>query len=287
MVQSKVSRSDLRGKQKNNLGYSIGAYIGVWLFLALSVLALFILLLHKPFFQVSEIKVRGTHVVHPHDVGIKVQDILSKKKLWLVPLDSWITLPDKKIKKDLYTSFDRIKDVRTSVHNFDTFIIDIDEWEPAFLWCNIDEVELVRSCWFMDEQGHIFSKAPYFSPGVYPMFVTPASSLDAVLGEKKIDPEILDQVLVIYNMLEDKNSTVETITFGEEMDIVFTLQKLQGTLLEDTELLITRTMSVDILAQNLELLLDHTSFKEKFETNAELLEYIDLRFDGKLLFKFK
>jgi len=287
MVQSKVSRSDLRGKQKNNLGYSIGAYIGVWLFLALSVLALFILLLHKPFFQVSEIKVRGTHVVHPHDVGIKVQDILSKKKLWLVPLDSWITLPDKKIKKDLYASFDRIKDVRTSVHNFDTFIIDIDEWEPAFLWCNIDEVELVRSCWFMDEQGHIFSKAPYFSPGVYPMFVTPASSLDAVLGEKKIDPEILDQVLVIYNMLEDKNSTVETITFGEEMDIVFTLQKLQGTLLEDTELLITRTMSVDILAQNLELLLDHTSFKEKFETNAELLEYIDLRFDGKLLFKFK
>jgi len=287
MVQSKVSRSDLRGKQKNNLGYSIGAYIGVWLFLALSVLVLFILLLHKPFFQVSEIKVRGTHVVHPHDVGIKVQDILSKKKLWLVPLDSWITLPDKKIKKDLYTSFDRIKDVRTSVHNFDTFIIDIDEWEPAFLWCNIDEVELVRSCWFMDEQGHIFSKAPYFSPGVYPMFVTPASSLDAVLGEKKIDPEILDQVLVIYNMLEDKNSTVETITFGEEMDIVFTLQKLQGTLLEDTELLITRTMSVDILAQNLELLLDHTSFKEKFETNAELLEYIDLRFDGKLLFKFK
>jgi len=287
MVQSKVSRSDLRGKQKNNLGYSIGAYIGVWLFLALSVLALFILLLHKPFFQVSEIKVRGTHVVHPHDVGIKVQDILSKKKLWLVPLDSWITLPDKKIKKDLYASFDRIKDVRTSVHNFDTFIIDIDEWEPAFLWCNIDEVELVRSCWFMDEQGHIFSKAPYFSPGVYPMFVTPASSLDAVLGEKKIDPEILDQVLVIYNMLEDKNSTVETITFGEEMDIVFTLQKLQGTLLEDTELLITRTMSVDILDQNLELLLDHTSFKEKFETNAELLEYIDLRFDGKLLFKFK
>jgi len=287
MVQSKVSRSALRGKQKNNLGYSIGAYIGVWLFLALSVLVLFILLLHKPFFQVSEIKVRGTHVVHPHDVGIKVQDILSKKKLWLVPLDSWITLPDKKIKKDLYASFDRIKDVRTSVHNFDTFIIDIDEWEPAFLWCNIDEVELVRSCWFMDEQGHIFSKAPYFSPGVYPMFVTPASSLDAVLGEKKIDPEILDQVLVIYNMLEDKNSTVETITFGEEMDIVFTLQKLQGTLLEDTELLITRTMSVDILAQNLELLLDHTSFKEKFETNAELLEYIDLRFDGKLLFKFK
>ena len=287
MVQSKVSRSALRGKQKNNLGYSIGAYIGVWLFLALSVLALFILLLHKPFFQVSEIKVRGTHVVHPHDVGIKVQDILSKKKLWLVPLDSWITLPDKKIKKDLYASFDRIKDVRTSVHNFDTFIIDIDEWEPAFLWCNIDEVELVRSCWFMDEQGHIFSKAPYFSPGVYPMFVTPASSLDAVLGEKKIDPEILDQVLVIYNMLEDKNSTVETITFGEEMDIVFTLQKLQGTLLEDTELLITRTMSVDILDQNLELLLDHTSFKEKFETNAELLEYIDLRFDGKLLFKFK
>ncbi len=287
MVQSKVSRSALRGKQKNNLGYSIGAYIGVWLFLALSVLVLFILLLHKPFFQVSEIKVRGTHVVHPHDVGIKVQDILSKKKLWLVPLDSWITLPDKKIKKDLYTSFDRIKDVRTSVHNFDTFIIDIDEWEPAFLWCNIDEVELVRSCWFMDEQGHIFSKAPYFSPGVYPMFVTPASSLDAVLGEKKIDPEILDQVLVIYNMLEDKNSTVETITFGEEMDIVFTLQKLQGTLLEDTELLITRTMSVDILDQNLELLLDHTSFKEKFETNAELLEYIDLRFDGKLLFKFK
>jgi len=287
MVQSKVSRSALRGKQKNNTEYSIGTWIGVWFFLIALLVALFVLLLYKPFFQISHITVKGTHVLHPHDVGVKVQDILAQKKFWLVPLDSWITLPNKKIKNNLHTNFDRIKDINLSTKNFDQLVITIDEWDPAFLWCNIDETALTRSCWFMDEQGHIFSKAPYFSPGVYPMFVTPASSLDAVLGEKKIDPDILDQVLAIYNMLESNNSTIETITFGEEMDIVFTLQKLQGVLLKDTELLVTRTMTIDILEENLNLLLRHTTFKDKFDTQADLLQYIDLRFDGKLLFRFK
>ncbi len=287
MVQSKVSRGALRGKQKNNEGYRIGAWIGAWTFLILSLVALFILLLYKPFFQVSNITVKGTHVLHPNDVGIHVQEIIGQKKFWLVPLDSWVTLPNKKIKDNLSTNFDRIRDINMSVRNFDRLIINVEEWEPAFLWCNIDETESTRSCWFMDEQGHIFSKAPYFSPGVYPMFVTPASSLDAVLGEKKIDPEILDQVLVIYNILEGQESSIETITFGEELDVIFTLQKLQNVLLKNTELLVTRTMSVEMIEANLKLLLEHTAFREKFETQPELLEYIDLRFDGKLLFKFK
>jgi cell division septal protein FtsQ len=287
MVQSKVSRSALRSKQQKKSDYSIGTWIGAWSFFVAALLALFVLLLYQSFFQISHISVQGTHVVHPHDVGIQAQDILSQKKLWLVPFDSWVTMPNKKIKKHLYEQFDRIKHVDLSVKNFDQLVITIDEWDPAFLWCNIDEVESTRSCWFMDEQGNIFSKAPYFSPGVYPMFVTPASSLDAVLGEKKIDPEILEQVLAIYMMLESNNSTIETITFGEEMDIVFTLQKLQGTLLDNTELLVTRAMSVDVMSENLELLLGHTTFREKFDAQPELLEYIDLRFDGKLLFRFK
>ena len=287
MVQSKVSRSALRGKQQKNSEYSIGTWIGVWSLFIVALLALFVLLLYQSFFQISRISVKGTHVVHAHDVGVEAQDILSQKKLWLVPFDSWVTMPNKKIKQHLYEQFDRIKDIDLSVKNFDRLVITVDEWEPAFLWCNIDATEQARSCWFMDEQGNIFSKAPYFSPGVYPMFVTPASSLDAVLGEKKIDPEILDQVLAIYNMFESKNSAIETITFGEEMDVVFTLQKLQGTLLDNTELLITRTMPLDVLSENIELLLGHTTFREKFDVQPELLEYIDLRFDGKLLFRFK
>ena len=283
MVQSKVARSALR-KKKEKSDFSIGAYIGASIFLAAALVALFVLLLYKPFFQVSKITVEGTHVLHPHDIGLITQGILAEKKMWLVPMDSWVVMPKKRIKQALYSEFDRIQDIHISVKNFDTVIIEIDEWEPAFLWCNIDDAD--RACWFMDEIGHIFSKAPYFSPGVYPMFVTPASSLDLVLGEEKIDPEILDHVLSIYTMLEERDTIVEMITFGEELDVVFTLQKLQGVLLEGSELLVTRTMALSVLEQNLDLLLNHTKFKEKFTIIPHALEYIDLRFDGKLLFKF-
>lgn len=287
MVQSKVSRSTLRNKKKDTSGNRILTLVGLWLLLITLLGVLFVLLLYKPFFQISSIEVEGTHVIHSHDIGIDVQELVSQKKFWFIPLDSWVTLPNKKIKDDLFQKFDRIQNVDIEVQSFDKLVITIQEWEPAFLWCNIGEDVTQRECSFMDEMGHVFSKAPYFSPGVYPMFVTPQSSLDAVLGENKIDPDILKQVLVIYSLIEKHNSTIEMVTFGDALDIIFTLQKLNGVPLSRTELRISRSMVPEIIEQNLLLLLKHTSFQEKFFTQPETLEYVDLRFDGKLLFKFR
>ncbi|MBP6925545.1 MAG: hypothetical protein KBC22_00595 [Candidatus Pacebacteria bacterium] len=288
MVHSKISRTALRGKQPEGDERRIFWYVCLWASLVISLAILFVLLMYQPFFQISRISVQGNHVLHTADIGAEVQQVMSQKKLWVIPLDSWVTLPQKKITQHLSETFGRIKSIDLEVKNFDHLVISIDEWQPAFLWCNLEEVDQgKRTCWFMDELGNIFSEAPYFSPGVYPMFVTKQNSLDDILGEEKIDPETLQQVLQIYRQLETKGVHIETIAFGEQADVIFTMVGLAGQTLPRTTLFVTRNMLPEVMVQNLDLLLGHTSFKEKFATHAQSLEYIDLRFDGKLLFKFK
>jgi len=287
MLHSKVSRTALRGKQEPVNNRRVFLWVGLWAVLVLGLVMLFVLLMYQPFFQISKISIRGNHVLHSSDIGTEVQNILVQKKLGIIPRDTWVTLPDKKITEHVLGTFGRIKSMNLEVENFDRLVIAVEEWQPAFLWCNLEDQDLgTRNCWFMDEIGNIFSKAPYFSPGVYPMFVTQHNTPDGILGEEKMDPEVLQQVLVIYHQLQEKGVQIETIAFGEQVDISFTIVALGGTTLPKTTLFITRTMPADMIVQNLDLLMGHTSFKEKFATQAQQLEYMDLRFDGKLLFKF-
>jgi len=289
MVHSTIDRRTLKGKTEAVSLTRTFSYIGLWVLLFLSISALFILLLYKPFFQIEHIKVNGTQALHAYDVGLVAQTMLAKKRLYVIPRDSWITVPQKSLHRLVLETFDRVQDVSLQVKDFDTLVIDIVEWQPSFLWCNTTQNTEIASqdCWFMDREGNIFSKAPIFSPGVYPMFITEASSLDTTLAEKKIDPLVLEEVLNTYYMLEEKNITIETITFGEQYDVTFTLAKLDGVLVHNVELLVDRTMPNTLLQQNLDLLLSHPTFREKFDVHPETLEYIDVRFDGKLLFKFK
>lgn len=287
MVHSTVGRRALQGK-KEEVSYSrIFSYIGLWFLLVASLFALFVLLLYKPFLQIEHISVTGTHVVHPYDIGTAVQEKLAKKWMYVVPRDSWITLPQKSLNKYIRETFDRVEDVTLSVRNFDTLVIEIVEWQPSFLWCNSPEIATTsQECWFMDRDGHIFSRAPYFSPGVYPMFVTKESSLDETLGAEKIDPAVLAEVLVIYRSLEDRDISIETMSFGEEQDLMFMLASINGVAVNNATLAIERTVPLAEIHQNLDLLFVHDMFRKKFETDPMLLQYIDLRFDGKLLFKF-
>lgn len=292
MMPSRHTRTILHARNHRSESTSVftpGWYIGAWIFLIGLLIALVILLLHQKFFHIERIHVQGTQVLHEYDIAKTVQDILAHDVGYVIPLDTWVTLPKKKIIYELKQKFERIQDIKIHIENTHDVVITVVEWKPAFLWCYGIQTTDQKSCFYMDTQGKVFSRAPFFSTGVYPMFMNMVDELPKELQTQQvhIDESLLTVLLDVYHMFGRQSHEVEMIHFGEQHDVIFTMTQLWGQRVHHVQILLNTTTPQDIIEHNIELLAQHELFAEQFREKPLDLEYIDLRFEGKLLFKFK
>ncbi len=260
--------------KKNKKLFSWKKVIFVVIFLGVLFGFGFLLRYHK--MQVDTFNVIGTSVIGEQDVEDSVREQLVGSWLWIFPRTSVLLVNDKLIERKLKEQFSRIETISVKRTNLHSIEITIKEFDAVYLWCTTDE-----DCYFMDNQGVVYSGAPTFSGTAYPKVFT-GSPIEE-LPFQGISEADLVRVADLQKKLSEIN--IVPVAFrnisARELQIDFLHNK------NIAKLQIDRTTSTDTSLEYLFSGIRTEPLASLFRNESKVLLYIDVRFPNKVVYKFQ
>ncbi len=274
-----------RKRQKRNLGLAF-----------LLLLTLFLIIIGLSFlfrikgFQINQIDINGNNVINKNEIESLASKHLEGKYIYLFPRSNSLIYPRVKIYNDLIYSFPRIEDLFVYVEKFKTLKIDITERAGSYLYCGAeipeDESEVGENCYFVDQDGYIFDRAPYFSGNIYFKYFIG-------LLDNPEDPS--GQEIMAKQSFKDLVNFIKGISklgFGPTHIFVDTeginhLYLKEGDSGLQPEIVFRDQEGFDSVLEDFSLAMKKQEFADEIISKYDDLLYIDLRFKNKVLYKFK
>jgi len=225
--------------------------------------------------RISEVAVDGNSVIDGELITNSAEEELNGKYFWLFSRDNVFIYPKSKLEDKILEQYKRILDIDIYADSLTSLVINIAERKPIYIYCGESVPESgdeISQCYFLDDTGYIFSKAPYFSGNVFFEFY----------GYMKGDPignhffEEIDfkKIILLKDGIEEIGLPTVMFEIKEEGDYVFHT-KTGG------KIFFNNRQEYGTVLDNLDSALeDILSLNKK-------LDYIDLRFGNKVFYKFK
>jgi len=241
----------------------------------LAVLTGIVILIRLPKVQVKTVSVVGANVVDPGDVSEFVTSQLQGDKLFILPKTSIFIIPEHTLEQQIKAAFPRLQTVVVSRRNFSTITVTVTEYQGVYLWC-ADETD----CDFMDQNGVAFATAPYFSGDAYPKIFTGATH---AMPFQALSPDQVNTLSLLLTRLPIINIDPEEFHFvtDHELDVDFNHNGHQAQLMFDP------TLDISDSLEALYTGLQTDPLATKFQDPSEVLQYIDLRFLDRVVYKFQ
>jgi len=257
-----------RRLKKKRFFKKLSFFLLIPLFIFVSIVALF----YIPYFKIKKISIEGNSSVDSEKIMANVSNYLAGKEFKIFPKDNFLILSKKEIVDSILKEFPRLKKVSLNKNFPDTISIKVTERNNEALFCfqNKDE-----GCAFIDEDGFVFDKAPYFSAGVYLSFFNDTASTTWKLDFQVIPEEQFKKLIDFKNLLTEENIKIFQIILKKEG--IYQLQTSEG-----WYILLNEQSNIRLSFDNLKTTLDST-----IKNNRQKLDYIDLRFGNKVFYKFK
>ena len=233
-----------------------------------------VFLIRVPKFQVKEVVVEGAFVVDPVEVTDFVLGGLEGNYLFVLPKTSiFLSKPDS-IALQVQERFPRFKFVEVKRDSMDSLKVIATEYPGVYLWCDGDD-----TCSFMDETGTVFADAPYFSGtaylkvyggerAVYPFKpLTPAQLALMVLITVKLGA--IDIAVTEFSVEDAHTLTARFSHHGNPAAILFEPNR-------------DINEALDVLYSGLRT----DPLQKMYHDRTRVLEYLDLRFSNKVVYKF-
>src|SRR3989338_6310810 len=139
--------------------------VGVSVFIAFVITVILFFRWEK--FLISEVVIAEDIMVDRSEVKQSVEQELEGYYFYLIPKSNAFIYKLNNPKDRLLGKFPRFTFLNLDLEGFQKVVVSASEREPFALYC----VE-VENCFFLDESGFIFAKAPLFSEGVYFIYKT-------------------------------------------------------------------------------------------------------------------
>lgn len=240
--------------------------------------------------EIVGVTVVGAQAVSDHDIETFVREKLSGNYFFVYARDNSFIFPRWGIERELSETFPRIKSVtvrRTDLHNI---VVTVAERRPVVLWCgeNVeDEMRTRGGCWFVDDTGFIFDRAPIFSEGVYRELYSTLVYADGEMPLRAIVPS--ERFLFARTVGERIEHEIGGISrFFIEPEGAYRIIIRSSDLypvLAGAEVRFRDGQQTDRLIKNLLVVLP-VQFPADYAPQKELL-YIDLSFGNKVFFGFE
>ena len=232
-------------------------------------------------FQIGTVSVQGAFVIVPQDIQDFVRKDLEGKYLLFIPKTSILTLRPKNLGAHIMRQFPYVQSIDIKRSSMSSIDIDITEYKGAYLWCaGTDDAD----CYFMNKNGLVFSPAPYFSGSAYIKVFGPGT--DAIKKEFPFSP-LETGSFVLISELADLLSTVAispiSFHFQEEHSLAISFMH-NGTA---AELRIDPSRDVRAQIDALASALATPALADLYTNEAKKLDYLDTRFDSKVVYKFQ
>lgn len=236
----------------------------------------------------SNIEINGTHIIDVDDIEKVVRENLAGRYFYIFSKSNFLIYPKNKIYNNLKKDFPRIEELSVSKKGFRTLEIKIKERTGVYLYCGQD-VPLVSNnigdnCYFVNKDGFVFDKAPYFSGNVYFKYYLSLSGEGSPLGKQLFTQEKFSELTTFIDSLL-------TLSFEPTYMIVdeygfYTIYLDHKPLSTSPKILLKNTNDLKIVFDNISSSMKKKEFSDEINQKYDRLEYIDLRFKNKVLYKF-
>ncbi len=253
------------------------------------VILLFILLFsgfvwetHNKYIRISKIEVEGNTVVLDKDIKNSVVSILKGEYIWIFPRNNIFIYPKQQIKKYILNTYSRIYSVNVKMLGMSTINIIIKERGPFALWCDnsfYDKNNKTDKCYFLDNSGYIFGKAPDISKNVYFEFYSNIKG--NVVGTQFLPRNEFERVIKLKDSLNNADIKVDKFSISKNGDYIFQMGNPMKTIL-----FFNKSKNLEKVFYNLKSAINVKTLDLKGENIFKDLKYIDLRFKNKVLFKY-
>ena len=263
--------SKLAQRKRKLLLLKIGGIVGFLLFIAIGIV--FILRIDR--INIVDINIKGNSAIATYALQKFTEDKLSGNYAYVFPKSNILLYPRKDIQKSLSDSFKEIKKVDVSFESLQSISISIEERKPYALYCG-DQVSTSTDCYFLDEDGLIFTEAPEFSGNVYLKYFGELGLSDPI-GQNFMQTDEfrgLNFFLVSLVKMDLKPIIFHIINKDD-----FEIQLESG-----GKILFGKDQNLSDIYENIQSVFNGDEFDKE---NLSTLDYADFRFGNKVYFKFK
>ena len=234
-----------------------------------------IIILKLPALQVRSIDVHGTEVVDPVDIQTTLYSELEGHYLWIFPKTSIFLVPLQKLQKELLLTLPRLQSVSLRRVGVSGLSVVAAEYHPTYLWC-VDE----STCYLMDQSGSVYSEAPYFSGSAYPKIFKGSFS------QLPFSPLVPDEIMIVQKLLTQLPPLgIQPSEFYFDSEHTVRVSFMHNG--AETTLYIDPTLSIENSLSDFVSGLHTDPFQSDFNASQKILLYIDMRYSGKVIYKFQ
>ncbi len=252
---------------------------------------------HGERFRINTISIIGTIVVSDDEVRDFINKKLEGNYFLVYSRRNSFLFPKKEIEQSLRESFPRLNTVLAQRIDGHTITINVSERKPYALWCgneyrvinngqlimdNDSHLQPTQECWFIDDTGFIFDRAPTFSAGVY---MEVYGAIDGFLPGGRLPPNRFIIGDLFAKLLRNNFGEPIRIEIKSEGEMVIMIRSsTQYPILTGVSIRFKDGQDPHVLIKNL-----HVSIPVKFpptSVSKKKLIYIDLRFGNKVFFGF-
>ena len=244
-------------------------------------------LVNRPEFRLADITIYGTQQLDEVVVRETIETYLDGAYFNFFPKDSFFFFASSRLENHLREKYPRIGTLASERRGFTKLELVIQERSPFALWCgDIVPLELgpladgtstttrrenLSTCYYLDESGYLYAKAPHFTGNPLNRFY---GSLDSgqVLGQYFIPT---DEFRQLYNLIADINEAgyrVRALLLVDEQDIEIYIDN-------SVRLLVARESDFTEVIDSFITLRDAGELDSQA---LERIEYIDLRFGSRV-----
>jgi hypothetical protein len=232
---------------------------------------------------IEHVQVVGVKTFPVQDILDYTHDYLQQQYLQVIPKSSSLFFSKKTLGTTLQKQFPVIDLVYISFVDPHTIRITIRERTPEVVWCFAE-----FDCGFIDRLGILYDRSPRFSDGIYTIFSSSEiKNFDNYFGKQIIEPETMYRFDQLFNQLQTEDIIVSQVQFLDNNDVAFIIERLFNRYPQKmTPILGTLGQDDGIFLRDVFTGLGHEAFKRQYFATPKDLEYIDLRFPGKVFYKF-
>lgn len=238
---------------------------------------------------IHTITVTGTRIINTDDVQEAVQNDLAGKYVYLFARSDTLIYPHDRIYRDLIRTFPRIDTLSVTRSGWNTLHVAITERAGAFLYCGsqipTQEKDLGENCYFVNNDGYIFDKAPYFSGNVYfKYYLALGAANDNPLSAQMLTPDRFHELTRFIDRIEALGLKPIYLTIDDDgLHTLYLQHEPQATAPVIT---FNADNDLDTIADNFSIAMSKLEFANDIHSKYATLLYIDLRFKNKVLYKF-
>lgn len=238
---------------------------------------------------IKDVVINGTNIINWGEVETVVRNDISGKYLYLFSKSNSFIYPRNKIKKDLKKKFPRIEEIEVSTDGLNTITLNIKERIGTYLYCGetipYDTVDVGENCFFVNQEGYIFDKAPYFSGDIYFKYYLSLEEKGDLKGRYLMEKEDFFRITSFVDNIESLG--LKPVYIVIENDGLHSLYLEHKPTSISPKIIFRKEESLDKIFENLSIAMKEKEFANEINSKYDKLLYIDLRFKNKVLYKFE